>query len=117
MTDQDRPGNTEQAPGAQDGLEDGPVFERRFWSTVRFPPEEAIPVIVGVTLAGLGAGCLYDGPLYGLFVAALVAPVALGLWSLLRVVKAWVEWRSRWRLVEWFKWPLRYLMFDVSERR
>jgi hypothetical protein len=117
MTDQDRPGNTEQAPSAQDGLEDGPVFERRFWSTVRFPPAELLGVVVVVALIFLGAACITLSPEVGILVFVVVVPVTVALWAPFRVFRAWLEWRSRWRWLNWLKAVLRFFLLGDSPPR
>ncbi len=83
-----------------------------FWSTVTWPRQEGIIILVGGPLGFFVYGSLYGGLLYGAMAGATMRLVLAALWALHRVLKAWAEWPARHRWVSWLKAAVRYLLTD-----
>jgi hypothetical protein len=89
-----------------------------FWSTVRWPVGQLTMLLV--VCAGVGAVVFFrKEPVYGseAYSAATViglSSVVLFLWAGTRVVIAWMEIPSRWRIMRWFKAAIRFCFFGPN---
>ena len=83
-----------------------------FWSTLTWPRREGLRILIAGSLGFFIVGVLYGGPLYGATAAAIMLPVLAAGWALHRILKAWAEWPSRWRLTSWIKAMVRYILTD-----
>jgi hypothetical protein len=88
------------------------VPERRFWSSVTWPRQEAVSIFVAVPLVLFAFGLLHSGPLYGALVAAGSLPIFAGLWTLHCVLRAWATCSSQRSWVRAIKAAVRYLITD-----
>jgi len=84
-----------------------------FWSTVSWPRQEGLILLVGVPLGlFLWGSFFYTGWVYALLGAAGFVPLIAVVWAWYRILKAWAEWQPPGRRSSWLKAAVRYLLID-----
>ena len=89
-----------------------------FWSTVRWPVGQLSMLLVLCAAVGLAVVFrrepIYGSETYSAVVIIGLSSVVLLLWALTRVVAAWMELPSHWRLTRWVKAAIRFCFFGPS---